>query len=84
MHNKSETGSPVDNETYDLLQTLTSKLEAIEAYQKYEQEAQGDARSAFRDLAQQDRQAAERLVDLLRDRLSSESTGTGSDALTDR
>ena len=27
--------SPVDDATYDLLQGLTSKLEAIEAYQMY-------------------------------------------------
>ena len=27
--------SPVDDVTYDLLQALTSKLEAIEAYQMY-------------------------------------------------
>ena len=29
------TESPVDDATYDLLQALTSKLEAIEAYQMY-------------------------------------------------
>ena len=29
---RTTTGSPVDNLTYNMLQTLTSKLEAIEAY----------------------------------------------------
>ena len=31
----TRTPSPVDNATYNLLQALTSKLEAIEAYNKY-------------------------------------------------
>jgi rubrerythrin len=64
--------SPVDDETYDLLQTLTSKLEAINAYQQYEEDAQGEARTIFRDMAQQDREHAQRLVGLLRDRLGSQ------------
>ena len=43
---------------YDLLQALTSKCEAIEAYAKYEQDAEGDAR-AIELRAQADRQAAD-------------------------
>ena len=72
------TSFPVDNETYDLLQTLTSKLEAIETYQKYSQDAQGDAKQAFQEMAQQDRQHAERLVQLLRQRLGNGSSSAGS------
>jgi hypothetical protein len=74
MQNEGTTGSPVDNETYDLLQALTSKLEAIEAYGKYEHDMQGDARSALDEMAQQDRQHVERLVGLLRDRLGDGSS----------
>jgi len=70
--------SPVDNETYDLLQTLTSKLEALETYQKYEQDTQGDARQAIQEIAQHDRRDAERLVDLLRDRLGDRGSETTS------
>lgn len=69
------TGSPVDDETYDLLQTLTSKLEAIELYQQYEEDSQGDAQTLFQEMAEQDRQYTERIVSLLRDRLGS---GNGS------
>jgi rubrerythrin len=69
--------SPVDNETYDLLQTLTSKLEAIETYQRYEQDAQGQAKQLIQEIAAQDRQHAERLVALLRDRLGNPG-GTSS------
>lgn len=59
--------SPVDNYTYDLLQALTSKLEAIEAYEMYAED-EGDAK-LFEELADQDRQQAERLLGELRRRL---------------
>lgn len=61
--------TPVDNETYDLLQTLTSKLEAIELYRKYEQDSQGEVKACFQELAQQDRETATRLMELLKNRL---------------
>ncbi len=64
------TEAPIDNATYNLLQTLTSKLEAIDAYRTYEGDADGQEASIYRELAQQDRQAAERLLEALRQRLS--------------
>ena len=60
------TTSPVDNATYNLLQALVSKLEAIEAYGKYERDGDGEI---FRDMAADERRQAERLLDALRDRL---------------
>ena len=48
--------SIVDDATYDLLQALTSKLEAIEAYQRYVRDEQDHAR---------------RLLDALRNRVGS-------------
>ena len=60
--------SPVDDFTYDLLQALTSKLEAIEAYNMYAEDEQGS--DLFRQLADEDRQHAERLLEALRQRLS--------------
>ncbi len=61
--------SPVDNATYDLLQALTSKLESIEAYEMYRDDAQGDGRELFEELLRDDRKHAERLLDALRDKL---------------
>jgi rubrerythrin len=61
-------GSPVDNETYNLLQALTSKLEAIEAYSKYAKDG-GEGARLFEQFAQQDRQHAEQLLEALRGRL---------------
>jgi hypothetical protein len=70
----SETGeatqSPVDNYTYDLLQALTSKLEAIEAYEMYAGDEAEIGGGLFEELAEQDRQHAERLLDALRQRLA--------------
>ena len=60
---------PVDNNTYNLLQMLASKLEAIEAYQKYEKDANEQSRPVIQELMQQDRQHAQRLYDLLKQTL---------------
>jgi rubrerythrin len=60
--------SPVDDFTYDLLQALTSKLEAIEAYNMYAEDEQGS--DLFRQLAVEDRQHAERLLEALKERLA--------------
>ena len=75
MATTSSTWSPVDDETYDLLQTLTSKLEAIELYQQYEEDCQGDARTLFEEMAEQDRKYSERIVALLRDRFAAIAGG---------
>jgi hypothetical protein len=62
--------SPIDDDLYDLLQALTSKCEAIEAYAKYEEDADGEAKQLFQDLARQDTAHAERLLAALKTRLS--------------
>ena len=62
--------SPIDDATYNLLQTLTSKLEAIDAYSTYEEDAEGQEAAIYRELAEQDRQAAERLIEAVKERLN--------------
>ena len=71
-HYRSSGGiqSPVDDQLYDLLQALTSKCEAIEAYAKYEEDAEGEAKQLFQELARDDTAHAERLVEALRNRLN--------------
>ena len=71
-HYRSSTGiqSPIDDQLYDLLQALTSKCEAIEAYAKYEQDADGESKQLFQELARDDTAHAERLVEALRNRLN--------------
>ena len=58
--------SPVDDPTYNLLQALTSKLEAIEAYDMYSQQ---DDTGLFNELARDERRHAEQLLSALKDRL---------------
>jgi hypothetical protein len=62
--------SPIDDQLYDLLQALTSKCEAIEAYAKYEADADGQSKELFQELARDDTRHAELLLDALRTRLN--------------
>ena len=62
--------SPIDDQLYDLLQTLTSKCEAIETYAKYEDDASGDAKAVFQEIAQDDIRHAKRLLQVLKTELS--------------
>jgi hypothetical protein len=70
-HYRSDTeiNSPVDDQTYDLLQALVSKCEAIEAYAKYEQDADGETRRLFQELARDDARHAERLLQAVRGKI---------------
>jgi hypothetical protein len=65
--NAGDFQSPVDDATYDLLQALTSKLEAIEAYRVYAED--DGSPELFERLAREDAQHAEQLLDALRERL---------------
>ena len=60
--------SPVDDVTYDLLQALTSKLEAIEAYGMYADDGTETA-ALFETFAADERRHAEQLLQALRGRL---------------
>ena len=60
--------SPVDDATYDLLQALTSKLEAIEAYQLYAEDE--GVKDLFERLGRDEVEHAEALLGALRDRLA--------------
>lgn len=60
--------TPVDDATYDLLQALTSKLEAIEAYQVYAEDE--GVRELFERLSRDEVEHATALLQALRDRLN--------------
>jgi hypothetical protein len=64
---RSTVDSPVDDATYDVLMALASKLEAIDTYRKYAKD--GDA-SFWAQIAQDDRRHADRLLEELRTRLT--------------
>lgn len=60
-------GAVVDDATYDLLQALTSKLEAIEVYEQYLED--GD-RALFEEMLADERRHARLLLIALRERLA--------------
>jgi rubrerythrin len=60
--------SPVDDATYDLLQALTSKLEAIEAYELYAQDE--GVHDLFERLGREEAAHADALLSALRERLA--------------
>jgi hypothetical protein len=66
---RSVASSPVSDVTYDLMQALTSKLEAIEAYEMYREDATGETRQIFDEILDDDRRHAERLLEALRSEL---------------
>lgn len=63
---RSVEASPVSDVVYDLMQALTSKLESIEAFETYREDATGDAQRLFDEMLDDDRRHAERLLDALR------------------
>ena len=65
----SQGHSPVDNNTYNLLKVLTKKLEALEVYATYEQDADERSRGVFQELTQRDRESVDRLLQTLRETL---------------
>jgi maltooligosyltrehalose synthase len=61
--------SPVDNNTYNLLQALVSKLEALAAYRTYEQDADQQTKQVFQQLIQEDQQHAQQLLQAVKQQL---------------
>ena len=51
----------VDNEVYNLIATIASKLQGLAAYQKYEQDGQAND-PIWRELRRQDEEAVRRLM----------------------
>ena len=58
-----QSGKAMDNLTYDLIAALHNKLEAVTAYQKYLQDAQGDqqCQQLFQQMMQDDTRHAQML-----------------------
>ncbi len=69
----AEDVSGVSNVTYDLMATLTAKLEGIAAMEEYiddaKEEGADEVRAVFEELQQRDTQDVSRLRDLLRQHL---------------
>jgi hypothetical protein len=60
---------PVDDGTYNLLVTLTEKLQALETYATYSKDVDGRELDLYRQLIEEDTRHAEQLLEVLRERL---------------
>ncbi|MDQ6669411.1 MAG: hypothetical protein M3069_01375 [Chloroflexota bacterium] len=69
MTQSSQGYSPIDNNTYNLLQALVSKLEALAAYRTYEQDADAQGKQVFQQLIQEDQQHAQQLLQAVKQQL---------------
>ena len=69
MERGTSTQFPVDDATYDLMVTLTEKLQAIETYQKYIQDVSGREQELYRKLIDEDSRHAEEIMQVLKEHL---------------
>jgi hypothetical protein len=53
---------PVSNEVYNMLSMLTNKLQALEAYDRYSKDMDGEGRDMVKRIAQDDRQHVEQFI----------------------
>lgn len=60
---------PVDDATYDLMVTLTEKLQAIETYQKYSKDVSGREAELYKKLIDEDSRHAQEILEVLKERL---------------
>src|SRR3712207_7454690 len=74
-------GYPLDNLTYDLLTVIHEKSQALEAYDKYQRDAEGDQEIAqlFQQIRRQDEQVIGQLVQHLSRRLGGQGGASSSD-----
>jgi hypothetical protein len=70
---RNSAGEAIDNLCYDLITVIAEKSKGLEAYDKYEQDSQGNsqAQQIFQQLRQQDQQAVQSLLACLHDHLHS-------------
>ena len=69
-NSNATTPSPVDDVTYNLLQSLVTKLEGIETFSKYAADG-GEWADLYNRLARENADSAKQLLDALRKQLSS-------------
>ena len=68
---------PVENKTYNLLQVVTSKLEAIEAYQRYLKDADDETRGFLEECRRSEEQTIQRGLEILRRSLTAQREVAG-------
>lgn len=61
---------PVDDGTYNLMVTLTEKLQALKTYEQYARDVDGREKELYSQLIDEDSQHAQRIFEVLRERIS--------------
>jgi hypothetical protein len=60
---------PVDDATYNLMVTLTEKLQALKTYEMYSKDVGGREQELYRELIEEDTRHAQRIYEVLQERL---------------
>ena len=60
---------PIDNGTYNLLVTLTEKLQALETYRTYSKDVSGSELELYKQLIDEDTRHAQQIYEVLRERI---------------
>jgi hypothetical protein len=70
MERGADVRFPVDDGTYNLMTTLTEKLHALDTYRTYSKDVEGRELDLYRELIDEDTRHAERIFEVLRERIS--------------
>ncbi len=70
MERGSEVEYPVDDGTYNLMTTLTEKLQAIESYRIYSEDVEGREQELYQELIDEDTRHAQRIYEVLKERMA--------------
>ena len=62
---RNESEYPISNDIYNLIAILTSKLEAVEAYQVYAEDMEGEEAAALQRIEADDRAHIDTLINLI-------------------
>jgi len=69
MQRGAEVRFPIDDATYNLITTLSEKLQALETYRKYSTDVSGRELELYKELIDEDTRHAERIWEILRERI---------------
>lgn len=70
MERGTKANYPVDDGTYNLMVTLTEKLQALKTYEIYAKDVSGREAELYRELIDEDTRHAQRIYDVLRERIA--------------
>jgi rubrerythrin len=70
MEQGAQVDFPVDDGTYNLMTTLTEKLQALDTYRIYAEDVEGPELELYQELIDEDTRHAQRIWEVLKERIS--------------